>query len=45
MNVLNLISVLKIVQIVQKSFVNVSEELDARNATLDTGTSLKQILL
>ena len=45
MNVQRQISVLKIFQNEEKWLINISEEPDMRNATLDTERSLKEILL
>ena len=45
MNVYSQISVLKILQNEQKRLINVSEEPDMINASLDNGRSLKQIFI
>ena len=45
MKVSSHMSVLKIVENEENSLSNVSEDPDVRNATLDTGRSLKQILI
>ena len=46
MNILNQISVLKIDQNVKKKWlINLSEELDTKSGTLDTGINMKQILI
>ena len=46
MNILSQISILKIVQNVQKKWLsNLSEELDTKSTTSDMETSMKQILI
>ena len=45
MKVQSQLSGLKIVQNEEKWVIHVSEDLDMRNTTLDTGLSLKQILI